>query len=199
MLLRRLTRPAMAVGERYAYLSTKHPHKVAGLSACGVMTSADLTVQSLIQRDPNGIDWQRTTGIFIFAGWHYGVPAKYLYLWYDRYFGIAPTLRTAMLKMGFDVYVHSTLVLVPSFYVITGVVKGQTLQQVAAQYRQEWLEANFGTSAYWTPLCIINFYFVPQHSRILFVAFFSFLHKTWISWLSNRERHKERLVAGQQA
>ena len=48
------------------------------------------------------------------------MPAKYLYLAYDRVLGVAPSLRTAGLKMFFDVYVHSPFLLVPSFYAITG-------------------------------------------------------------------------------
>lgn len=192
----RLARSLQRLGEAYATTSTRYPHATAGASACGVMTSADLTVQVLVQRDANGLDWQRTAGIAIFAGWHYGVPAKHLYLWYDRYFGTAPTLRVAAQKMLVDVYLHGSLGVVPSFYLITGVVKGQTLTQVVEQYRREWFTATFGTAAYWTPMCILNFRFVPQHSRILVVAVLSFIHKTWMSWLSNRVRHQERLSNG---
>jgi uncharacterized protein involved in cysteine biosynthesis len=36
-------------------------------------------------------------------------------------------------------------------------------------------------------VCLLNFLLVPQHSRVVFVAIFSFLHKTWLSWLSNRD------------
>jgi len=34
---------------------------------------------------------------------------------------------------------------------------------------------------------MLNFRLVPQHSRILAVVAFSFFHKTWLSWLANRE------------
>ena len=156
------------------------------------MTSADLVVQAVLQSDPNGVDWQHTASLAIFGGWHYGGPAKFLYLWYDRFFGVAPNFRTAVMKMGFDVYVHGTFLLVPSFYLITGAIKGQTLQQIWSQLRQEWFTASFGSALYWTPLCVLNFRFVPQHSRILVVAVLSFVHKTWLSWLSNRRRHAAR-------
>lgn len=157
------------------------------------MTSADLTCQALLQRDPKGVDWQRTKGLCVFAGWHYGGPAKYLYLSYDRFVGVAPDLRTAAIKMALDVYVHSPFLLVPSFYIITGLAKDQTLRQSLDQLRAEWFDASFGTAVFWTPLCLFNFRFVPQHSRILVVSVFSFVHKTWLSWLSNRKRHQERL------
>ena len=193
MLVRRARASAWTVGELYASTSTRHPHAVAGATACAVMTTADLVVQSTLQRDASrGVDWDRTRAIAVFAGWHYGVPAKFLYLWYDRFFGVAPTLRTAASKMAVDVYVHGSMLLTPSFYLITGKLKGQSVEQIANQYRGEWFVATFGSAAYWTPLCTLNFLFVPQHSRILVIAMLSFVHKTWLSWLTNRSRYKER-------
>ena len=90
-------------------------------------------------------------------------------------------------------YLHGTLLLVPSFYAITGAVKGQTAEQTATQLRKEFFHASFGTCAFWTPACFLNFLFVPQHSQILVVSVLSFCHKAWLSWLSNRERHSARL------
>ena len=92
------------IGGAYARLSTRNPHTVAASSACAIMTSADLLCQTTVQRDAEkGIDWRRTAGISLFAFVHYGGPAKFLYLWYDRAVGTAPTLRNAALKMGIDV------------------------------------------------------------------------------------------------
>ena len=89
--------------------------------------------------------------------------------------------------MLIDVYVHTPLLLIPSFYMITCLVRGRSLQQTIAQLRREWREASFGSALFWTPLCLINFLLVPQHSRVVFVAVFSFVHKTWLSWPSNRD------------
>jgi len=192
----RLLGPFTRLGHRYAHISTQHPHSVAAATAGGIITVADLTCQSTVQWDAaHGIDWQRTTGLALFATWHYGVPAKYLYLMYDRVLGTGPTLRTALSKMLVDVYVHSPFLLVPSFYLITGTCKGQSLAESTDQLRREWFTASFGTALFWTPLCTINFRYVPQHSRILTVAAGSFLHKLWMSWLSNRDRHQQRLAA----
>ncbi len=187
---------AGSLGRRYASASIAQPHLVAGGTACGIITVADLTCQGVVQRDPeNGIDWRRTAGLAVFGAWHYGGPCKGLYLLYDRVLGNSPTLRTAASKMVLDVYVHSPLLLVPSFYVITGVVKGQTIDESVAQLRREWFQAAFGTACFWTPACLINFRYVPQHSRILFVSVLSYAHKTWLSWLSNREHHAARSAA----
>ena len=78
------------------------------------------------------------------------------------------------------------LLLIPSFYLITKLIMGRSVASTLKQLRREWWTASFGSALFWTPLCLYNFLFVPQHSRVVFVAIFSFIHKTWLSWLSNR-------------
>merc|ERR1712050_201013 len=70
----------------------------------------------------------------------------------------------------------------------------QRMSEVWEQLKTEWFEASFGSAIFWTPLIFVNMTLVPQHSRILFLLCFSFLHKTWLSWVSNRQ-----LVAAQRA
>ena len=182
-------------GRRYASFSEARPHATAGLTAAGIMGAADVSCQLLLQSSPDGgIDWRRTAGLTLFGLLHYGGPCKALYLLYDRRIGAAQTLSVATKKMIFDVYVHSPFLLVPHFYFLTGVVKGKSVQQCATQLRDEWFEASFGTAL----VCLLNFLFVPQHSRIAFVAAVSFCHKLWMSWLSNRRDHAETLAQQQQ-
>jgi len=90
-------------------------------------------------------------------------------------------------KMFIDVYIHTPFVLIPSFYGITGSIKGQSVDKWSSQLRNEWLVASFGSVLYWTPMQCVAFGFVPQHSRIAFISCGSFLHKAWLSWLSNPE------------
>ena len=97
-----------------------------------------------------------------------------------------------MCKTFVDVYLHTPFLLLPSFYIITGASKGQSLGESLDLLRREWFTASFGSCLFWTPVCALNFALVPQHSLILVVAVCSFFHKTWLSWLSNRERSAER-------
>ena len=39
--------------------------------------------------------------------------------------------------------------LVPSFYLITGRVKGESLSQSLTALREQWLTASFGTAVIW--------------------------------------------------
>ena len=172
-------------GRSYARFSTAHPHAAAAATAGSIICAADLTCQTMIDKKSE-LDVRRTAALTIFGAWHYGVPAKALYLLYDRVIGTDPSFATALKKMILDVYVHTPFLLIPSFYLITCVVRGRTPQQALHQLRAEWAVASFGSALFWTPLCLCNFLFVPQHSRIVFVSVFSFVHKTWLSWLSNR-------------
>ena len=77
--------------------------------------------------------------------------------------------------------------MIPSFYLITFYLRGQGVRSTLAQLKREWWEAAFGSVLFWTPIQLCMFYFVPQHCKVAYVAAFSFIHKTWLSWLSNRD------------
>ena len=72
-----------------------------------IICLADLTCQSVLECDQAAVDLRRTAALTLFGAWHYGVPAKSLYLLYDRLLGSAPTLANAVKKMLLDVYVHT--------------------------------------------------------------------------------------------
>ena len=81
--------------------------------------------------------------------------------------------------------------MIPSFYLITFCLRGQEVRSTLAQLKREWWEAAFGSVLFWTPIQLCMFYYVPQHCKVAYVAAFSFIHKTWLSWLSNRDATRE--------
>lgn len=161
----------------YALASERHPYVVASGTASIVLGTADVIAQTLTNES---WDARRTLALTSFGAVYYGFPCKFLYLSYTKYF------KSPVTTMLFDVYVHSPLFLVPAFYMSTGVMKGATVKQAFQQLRSEWWEAVLGTAFYWTPLQFVCFRFVPQHSRIAFVALGSCVHKIWLSYISNR-------------
>ena len=181
---------SMSLGQRYASASLAHPHAIAAVTAGCVLMAADVTCQCVVASDKRDrsaraprIDWRRTAGLTLFGVVYYGFPAKLMYLWYERVFGTNVFL-TAM----FDTYLHFPFLLLPSFYLITQTVgKGSSLRTAWARMRAEWRTAVVGSAVFWTPASFVSFGMVPQHSRVLVIAAFSFVHKTWLSWLSNRE------------
>mmetsp|Transcript_29666 Transcript_29666/g.84871 ORF Transcript_29666/g.84871 Transcript_29666/m.84871 type:complete len:235 (+) Transcript_29666:70-774(+) len=172
------------LGERYARLSTNYPFPCSLLTAGSVLFTADVTCQTLSRGEGEAHDWRRTAALTIWGTWHYGIPQKFWYMQLERHFGTGQAVK----KMFFDVYVNTPFHLVPSFYFGTGLIRGEkTVKEIAEQLQREWLEVNFKTALFWTPLVTLNFRYVPQHSQILTICCASFIHKTWLSWISNRE------------
>ena len=52
-----------------------------------------------------------------------------------------------------DCWVHTPFVLVPTFYVTTGLLRGKSLQQdILPRLKDEFWVAGFGQMFYWTPV-----------------------------------------------
>jgi len=166
----------------YQRASERHPFSVASASAAVILSTADIAAQRTV-----GIekwDWKRTLSLGVFGLLYYGFPLKAIYLGYDKVLG----QNQHMTKMFIDVYLHTPFLLIPCFYGITGTVKGEGIRSWTSQLREEWLEASFGSILYWTPIQVLCFKSVPQHSRVLYISTASLFHKVWLSWMSNRQR-----------
>jgi hypothetical protein len=77
---------------------------------------------------------------------------------------------------------------VPCFYLLTGVAKGQTISYSCDRLQSEYLSACLGQASFWLPVQFCNFRFVPVHLQTFVVSICNVANKTWLSWLSNRER-----------
>lgn len=178
--------------DRYVAFSTEKPYVCSTITAGTLLFCADVTAQSLTAKTGDGIDWRRTGALAIWGMFYYGFPLKWIYFCYDRYLGTGRVLT----KIFIDVYINAPIFMLPTFYFGTGLLKGrQSVSEIAQQFREEWFEASFGTALWWTPVQYVNFRYVPQHSRILAVVSASFVHKTWLSWLSNRKTAQEEVAA----
>ena len=169
------------LGKKYIRVSEKFPHSVAGMTAGSIFFASDTSCQLFVDRRTEW-DPRRTLGIVIWGAMYYGGPLKWLYLAMDRVMGPGHGLHKAI----FDVVVHTPVLVIPSFYVVTGLVKGQSPGQVAEQLREEWLEASTGSVLFWMPISFMNLSWVRQELRVPVTSAASFFHKLWLSWLSNR-------------
>ena len=81
------------------------------------------------------------------------------------------------LKVAFDQFVYTPVVYIPSFYLVTGELRGQTLSSIwedlfvngllAATTEESWL--------IWIPAQAITFTIVPPQLRVAFVAAVGFV------------------------
>lgn len=157
-------------------------------------SGADVFAQCLTTRDEKGRfkwDKRRTLSMMAFGSVWYGGPVKALYLGYARFIGEG-TMRAALTTAATDCSLHTPFLLLPAFYFSTGLLQGMSINQIKEKMQKEWFAASTGMVSFWLPVCTANFFFVPQHSRILFVGCFNFVNKTWLSWHSNRQRLAEQ-------
>ena len=126
-----------SAGQHYAALSTAHPMATAAVTAGSILCAADMTCQMMLENQ-TAVDMRRTAALTLFGTWHYGVPAKTLYMLYDHFLGTAPTLMNSIYKMLIDVYLHGPLLVIPSFYPITFAMRGQPLRSTMTQLKKEW-------------------------------------------------------------
>jgi protein Mpv17 len=181
------------VGKRYARFSDAWPHTAAGLTAFCILGSADITAQFFERRYGNragGWNARRTLSLVVFGVYYYGGPCKWLYLRYpafiDRMLPKSPKPMKKMAAAFLDCGIVTQLLLFPSFYLITMSIKGEPLPTIWNRYKADFFEATVGTFLFWFPIVSTNFYFVPQHSQVLVIVTGSFIHKCWLSWVSNR-------------
>ena len=187
-----IPRTLRRLASRYSAFSEANPHTTASLTAGTILTVSDVTAQRITHdSDEHHHEWdpRRTLALATFGFLYYGGPCKYIYLCYDKFIGPGRVILTTFI----DCFLHTPFVVVPCFYLTTGTIKGHSLVETATALQRDWVTASFGSVLVWTPAQLICFRWIPQHSRIVWVACISFLHKTWLSWLSNKERASEKL------
>lgn len=189
-LFKKFAKKTRRLSSAYAHVSTEKPFQIAAVTSMSILTAADLTSQCLEALFSDNWkearwNWRRTLSLSAFGLLYYGGPCKLLYLRYDQVF--RSSFGGNVKKTMFDTLIHTPFLLVPSFYAITGPIKGLTIKESFDKFQNQWCEASTGSIMFWGPTCLFNFWMVPQHSRILVVSIMSFFHKTWLSWVSNRK------------
>jgi len=181
------------VGRKYMRFSNVWPHTSSGLTAFFILGTADITAQFLERRYGNrkgAWDSRRTLSLVAFGVFYYGGPCKWFYLRYPAFFDrMLPNQSRPLKKMAasfIDCGIVTPTILLPSFYLITLSIKGEPLANIWQRYKENFVEVTAGTFVYWFPIVSLNFYFIPQHSQILVIVVGSFIHKCWLSWVSNR-------------
>eukprot|EP01084_Bolivina_argentea_P262310 443538_1 len=186
-----LVQSCRMVHNNYVSLSSKHKYLTAMFTGGSILTISDCTAQYLSSRltENYTYDFRRTLSLFTFGTLYYGFIYRSIYSIYDLAFGP----KNVLIKVFVDCGPNTFFLLIPSFYYITGYVKGYNTQYITNQLKNEYLSSSFGTALYWAPIMFISFRYFTIHTRILYITICSFFHKTVLSWYSNRNRVNERI------
>lgn len=173
----------------YKTFSKTKPYICASLTGFSVLSISDVTSQKISTWNTScPYDYRRTLGLAMFGLLYYGFACRKIYFMYDKILGIGKPV----LKSVIDCTLHTPFLLLPSFYFITGTCKGDKPYKIFEQLKNEWIVTASGTSAYWIPLMLISFRYMTPETRILYITSCSYIHKTALSWYTNRERVKNR-------
>ena len=121
----------------------------------------------------------------------YGGPQQWLWLrLYPRLIGEGTVLR-ALAKTFADSTVNVCVALIPCYYLVTGTVRGKSLNDIQTQLKKEYFGACFGMIGFWIPACFLNFFFVPPVFLAYVVSGQLMFINTWLSWFSQSGKTKE--------
>eukprot|EP01084_Bolivina_argentea_P307354 531241_1 len=148
-----------------------HQLVLVELMARAILGSADAAAQylSTIYVDNYKYDVRRTMALSVFGFFYYGFVSRTIYWFYDIYFGPGKALTKTVVES----LLHTYSIFIPSFYFITGTVKGYSVSEIKQQLKDEYFASAGGTMTYWLPLMYWNFKYCKLETRIFFVSTFS--------------------------
>jgi len=164
----------------------------AAFMTCGIKASAaDFLAQkrelgsTAVEEKTNAqIEVERNLAFIVYGGVYQGIAQYYIYnVLFPLWFGSGNDLASVTMKVAFDMLVISPFLCLPIAYLTKSVIYGTSWKEGMEKYRYDLL--NKGLLAtyckIWLPAQFITFGIVPEHLRIVFIAFVSFF---WLIILS---------------
>ena len=93
-------------------------------------------------------------------------------------------VRVLLIKTSINQLLMNPIVWLPLFYGWTGLVLGRTVSQSISKAKNEYAESLRATWMIFTPVNIINFYFVPVRHQVLVNAWAGFVYNTTLSLIA---------------
>lgn len=84
----------------------------------------------------------------------------------DVWFGATSTVRNVLQKTAMDQFVMVPAFDLPAYFAVTGLLEGNTVQQVKASLSNSYRDTLLGTWAIYIPIQIVNFSIVPLSMRV---------------------------------
>jgi hypothetical protein len=137
-------------------------------------------------RNGTPFDKTRSLALTSFGVLYYGGFVVRLYRAYDYVLGP----KNVVAKALFDVSVHTPFVVIPAFYAWTHHIEGRQ-DSLPDRLKNDWWTTSTASIAYWFPVQMMCFGFVPMVHRIAFVSCASFVHKTALSFWAHREKDED--------
>lgn len=143
--------------------------------------SADVLVQTIFSGVPLPcLDLRRSLSFFVFGTCYAGGFQPSVYRLSDRIFGSSVFRKTMA-----DMFIYAPFVYIPSFYMITGTFQGLGWSGSLEQLSLKLVTTHLAYLKVWFIPMLVYFRWVPEKSRVLFLACFGFIEKCIYSYLQS--------------
>lgn len=146
------------------------------------------------EADVEDFQKDRNLAFIIYGGLYTGITQEYIYnTIFPMLFGTGTDLRTVATEVIFDQCIVSTTLCLPIAYLVKAIVFGYPIQEGFRRYIND-IRYNgllFKFWSIWIPVQCLTFSVVPEHLRIVFIAFVSFFWLILLSTISSQTAEEE--------
>eukprot|EP01102_Stenamoeba_stenopodia_P022308 TRINITY_DN9245_c0_g1_i1.p1 TRINITY_DN9245_c0_g1~~TRINITY_DN9245_c0_g1_i1.p1 ORF type:complete len:212 (-),score=46.60 TRINITY_DN9245_c0_g1_i1:196-831(-) len=178
---------------------TTHPYTAQIMTNGPLWASGDLIAQTLIEKKEK-VDWSRTGRMAIY-GYCFAGP---IYCWWYQYI---EKLASPLLKRSMAVYLTGKVCLdqfvfeppyLGVYFTATSLLEGQSLSDVKAKLKQEYVNTFIIDCYVWPLAQLINFRFVPLPFQALYVNSVSLGWAGFLSYVTHRGLFKTEMIEAPQ-
>ncbi|XP_037088653.1 mpv17-like protein 2 [Pollicipes pollicipes] len=161
--------------------------------SCGALLAAGDGIQQLLefQRGVHAeehYNWKRTGRMFA-VGLSQGPPHHLWYTWLDRWLP-GRSGRVVRLKILADQLVAAPFFAV-TFFLGAGLLEGHTVARSLQEFQMKFPEVYLFDWAIWPPTQWINFRYVPEPYRVLYVNVVTVVWDVFLSYIKHRDQLNE--------
>eukprot|EP00391_Amoebophrya_sp_Ameob2_P005808 CAMPEP_0178991718 /NCGR_PEP_ID=MMETSP0795-20121207/5694_1 /TAXON_ID=88552 /ORGANISM="Amoebophrya sp., Strain Ameob2" /LENGTH=299 /DNA_ID=CAMNT_0020683479 /DNA_START=540 /DNA_END=1439 /DNA_ORIENTATION=+ len=121
-----------------------------------------------------------------FCGWYQGGVDTFIYGLYSRFGRHMAPLRFGIASALFDNFVHVPVGYLPAFYLTLGAVQSQSWEEIKREMRNTYFQSWAACCTMWVPFQFVNFYFIPERFRVLFVNCACLVWNVIIDYINHR-------------
>lgn len=145
-------------------------------------------------------DWKRNIAFVAYGSLYQGLTQEFIYNHlYPVWFGTGSAWTVVLSKVVFSLLVQTTLLTLPSLYLIKGIIERTNLKEALGKYVDDVKTQQLLQKFYylWGPVLTMTFSVVPQQWRVTFIAVVSFFWLIILSKISNNmsDADKDRYCA----
>ena len=138
--------------------------------------------------DEGTVDVRRNVAFITYGALYQGLTQEFIYNHvYPIWFGTGTDFVTVFDKVAFSLLVQTTLLTLPSLYIIKSLIEQTSITTAFDKYRNDIRNQQLLQKFYllWGPVLTLTFSVIPEQYRVTFIAAISFFWLIILSGISN--------------